>query len=146
MKKRDKKAALAEIGAKFGALFKGNEEADMHLPEWILGFGLVLIVGAAVIVILSAAALKALLIGVVMLIGGVLAILCFRNQKIFITSEETFVYRTFLGNCRTYRFDEIEKLVQNRDSLTLFVRGEKVHIESSAVLRERLVKLIEERL
>lgn len=146
MKKSLKKAAVSEIGGRFSGLFKGTEESDMHLPDWILGFGLVLIVAAVVIVILGAAAVKALLIGAALLIGGVLAVLCYRNQKIFVTSDETFEYRTFMGNVRSYRFDEIEKLMRNKDSMTLFVRGEKVHIESSAVLSDRLVKLIQDRL
>lgn len=137
---------MSGIGALFGSLFKADEESDMHLPDWILGFGLVLTIAAVIVAVAGAGAVKSLLIGGALLAGGILAMLCYRNQKIFVTSDEAFEYRTFTGNRRSYRFDEIEKLVRNRDSLTLFVRGEKVHIESSAVLSDRLVKLIQDQL
>ena len=47
------------------------------------------------------------------------------------------------GKTRTYSFSDIQGLRRNQDSLTLFVAGEKVHIESIAVLSERLVERID---
>jgi hypothetical protein len=43
------------------------------------------------------------------------------------------------GNTRTYHFSDIQALRKNQDSMTLYVAGEKVHIESMAVLSQRLV-------
>ena len=57
-------------------------------------------------------------------------------------SDEEFQYSTFLGNKKIYRFDQITALRKNRDSLTLFLGKNKVHIESSAVMSDRLKALI----
>ena len=85
---------------------------------------------------------KMLVIAPILLIGGLAAMLCYRNQKLFMTSEDAFEYRTMFGSVRAYRFEDIEKIVRNRDSMTMFVRGDKVHIESSAILSQRLVDRI----
>ncbi len=50
------------------------------------------------------------------------------------------------GQTRTYYFSDITGLRRNSDSMTLFVGNEKVHIESMAVLSERLVNGINEAL
>ena len=47
------------------------------------------------------------------------------------------------GKTRTYSFSDIQGLRRNQDSLTLFVTNEKVHIESMAILSERLVERID---
>ena len=47
------------------------------------------------------------------------------------------------GKTRTYSFSDIQGLRRNQDSLTLFVANEKVHIESMAILSERLVERID---
>ena len=39
-------------------------------------------------------------------------------------------------------FSDIEWLRKNNDSLTLFVAGEKVHIESMAILSDRFIELV----
>jgi hypothetical protein len=77
---------------------------------------------------------------------GVMALLCWRNQKIVVISGSQFEYTTMFGQTRTYRFSDITGLRRNQDSMTLFVGNEKVHIESMAVLSERLVNGINEAL
>ena len=72
------------------------------------------------------------------------ALLCWRNQTIHIVDEETFVYTTFLGNAKVYKFADITKLVRNKDSYTLYVGNEKVHIDGMAILSKRLVEKINE--
>ena len=72
------------------------------------------------------------------------ALLCWRNQTIHIVDEETFVYTTFLGNSKVYKFADITKLVRNKDSYTLYVGNEKVHIDGMAILSKRLVEKINE--
>ncbi|MBQ5712079.1 MAG: hypothetical protein IIV61_05660 [Oscillospiraceae bacterium] len=57
-------------------------------------------------------------------------------------SEDRFTYTTMFGNTHTYSFSDIQGLRKNQDSMTLFVAGHKVHIESMAILSERLVTLI----
>ena len=73
---------------------------------------------------------------------GILELLCWRNQSIHIISEEQFTYTTMFGNTYTYSFSDIQGLRKNQDSMTLFVAGKKVHIESMAVLSQRLVDKI----
>jgi len=46
------------------------------------------------------------------------------------------------GNTRTYAFSDIQGLRRNQDSLTLFVAGEKIHIESMAIISDRLASAI----
>jgi hypothetical protein len=46
------------------------------------------------------------------------------------------------GNTRTYNFCDIKGLLRNQDSMTMLVGNDKVHIESMAVLSERLVDSI----
>ena len=71
---------------------------------------------------------------------GVALLLCWKNQTIRIISEEQFVYKTMFGREHTYNFADIQGLRPNKDSVTLFVAGEKVHMESMAVLSENLVR------
>ena len=73
---------------------------------------------------------------------GIAAALCWKNQKIRILDEETFVYTTMFGRKKIYRFEDIIALKRNRDSFTLIMKGGKVHIESTAILSDRLIEKI----
>jgi len=118
--------------------------ADMYLPDRLLAMALILLGGgtgcaiAAVIRFDTGLAVFAAL-GI---LGGIAALLCWRNQSIHILSDEQFTYTTMFGNTYTYAFADIEWLRRNRDSMTLFVAGKKVHMESMAVLSPRLVELV----
>ena len=57
-------------------------------------------------------------------------------------SDEQFTYTTMFGNTYTYRFADIQGLRKNKDSMTVFVAGKKVHMESMAIFSDRLVDLI----
>ena len=144
IKKTLLKVGMSGVGRLFGGLFRKNEESDMHLPDWILGFSFALIAAAIVLGVggVSSMNVKMLVFAPILLVGGLAAMLCYRNQKIFMTSDDTFEYRTMFGSVRAYRFEDIEKIVRNRDSMTMFVRGEKVHIESGAILSQPLVDRI----
>ena len=134
---------LKTIGVLFEKMIGIDEkarEADMHLPGRMLGMALAsllavfLLIGRYIFVkeimyLILAAGFLFIFIGIT---------LCYRNQRIYILSEEEFQYSTFLGNKKVYRFDQIKALRKNHDSLTLFVADGKVHIESSAVLSDRL--------
>jgi hypothetical protein len=118
--------------------------ADMFLPARLLAMALVLLaagVALAVFTIISFSA-GATVAAVICIVLGIFALLCWKNQCIHVISEEQFTYTTMFGNTRTYSFADIQGLRRNQDSLTLFVAGEKVHIESMAVLSQRLVDLI----
>ena len=73
---------------------------------------------------------------------GIIALLCWKNQAIHVISDTHFTYTTMFGNTTTYSFADIQGLRKNQDSMTLFVAGKKVHIESMAVLSDRLVDRI----
>ena len=77
---------------------------------------------------------------------GIAAFVCWKNQKIFVVSEEVFIYRTFLGKDYEYRFSQIQRAVQNTDSITLILDTGKVHIESMAILSDRLIQRIDREL
>ena len=115
--------------------------ADMYLPERLLAMALIFLAGGtacAVYAILTYTvwAIVCAVLGIGM---GVVALLCWRNQSIHVISDEQFTYTTMFGNTRTYHFSDIQALRKNQDSMTLYVAGEKVHIESMAVLSQRLV-------
>ncbi len=124
-----------------GTTFSDDQpRADMCLPVKILAMSLMLTVfgiglGILAIVKLSLAAAIAT---VVFLPFGIISFLCWRNQTIHIISDDLFVYRTFLGNERLYRFDQINGFVRHHDSGTLYVKNEKVHMERCAHLTKRL--------
>lgn len=118
--------------------------ADMYLPERLLAMALIGLGGGtacAVFAVMSHAtwAIVCAVLGIGL---GILALLCWKNQSIHIISEEQFTYTTMFGNTYTYSFSDIQGLRKNQDSMTLFVAGKKVHIESMAILSERLVNKI----
>ena len=122
----------------------GEPRADMFLPDRLLAMSIVFLAGGIVSIALAIINSVTWVLGVVICFAfGIAALLCWKNQTIHILSEEQFTYTTMFGNVRTYSFSDIQGLRRNQDSLTLFVAGEKVHIESMAILSERLVERID---
>ena len=60
--------------------------------------------------------------------------------------NDTFEYTTFLGNKKVYSFNEINGIRYNNDSMTLFIGDGKVHIESTAIITERLAERVNKQL
>ena len=118
--------------------------ADMYLPDRLLAMSLVLLGGGTGCGIAAAFHFDISLVAFAGLgvLSGIAALLCWKNQSIRVLSDERFAYTTMFGNTYTYNFSDIEWLRRNRDSMTLFVAGKKVHMESMAVLSDRLVELI----
>ena len=123
------------------------EKADMYLPVKIAAFGLALILGGFVLVgiyIVNKLTI-ALILSIFCFVMAPIAFLCYKNQRIYILSDEEFEYSTMFGKKTVYKFSNIKSLRQNQDSMTLFIDDgnvHKVHIESSAILSERLINLI----
>jgi hypothetical protein len=128
----------------FGIVNNGDEpRADMFLPDRLLAMSVIFVVGGLVSLILAITSSLTWLIGVIICFAfGIAALLCWKNQSIHIISDEQFTYTTMFGKVRTYSFSDIQGLRRNQDSLTLFVANEKVHIESMAIISERLVERI----
>lgn len=139
-----------KILVKLGELILGEAysedepRADMFLPLWLLAFAIVMLVAGVAVGVYAAVELSVgAVVGAVVCLGlGIMALLCWKNQSIVVLSDESFEYSTFLGNKKEYRFQDITGLKQNNDSMTLFVGDEKVHIESCALLTDRLIELI----
>ncbi len=127
-----------------GMTDSGDEpRADMFLPDRLLAMSIVFLAGVIVSIVLAITNSVTWVLGVVICFAfGIAALLCWKNQCIHIISDEQFTYTTMFGNTRTYSFSDIQGLRKNQDSLTLFVAGKKVHIESMAILSERLVECI----
>jgi len=128
---------------------RGEDEkpADMFLPDRLLSMALIFLAAGAVCLLCAVLKGHAILwyIGAfAALIMGAAAFLCWRNQKICIISEEAFTYTTMFGRTTTYRFDEIVALKKNHDSFTLIMKTGQVHIESMAILSDRLIRRIDE--
>ncbi len=138
---------ISLIFAKMIGVDEEARKADMHLPERMLGMSLAsllavfLLIGRYIfakdfIYLILAAAFLFIFIGI---------LLCYRNQRIYVLSDEEFQYSTMFGRKKIYKFKDIKLLRANRDSMTLFVQDEKlhkVHMEASAIVSERLVNLI----
>lgn len=128
-----------------GMTDSGDEpRADMFLPDRLLAMSIVFLAGGVVSIVLAITNSITWVLGIIICFAfGIAALLCWKNQSIHIISNEQFTYTTMFGKTRTYSFSDIQGLRRNQDSLTLFVAGEKVHIESMAVLSERLVERID---
>ncbi len=118
--------------------------ADMYLPDRLLAIAIVFLAGgtACTLFAIFKFAIWAVACAIFGLVFGFFALLCWKNQTIHVISEDRFTYTTMFGNTHTYSFSDIQGLRKNQDSMTLFVAGHKVHIESMAILSERLIKLI----
>ena len=115
---------------------------DLYLPIWICALGIVLILGALVFLYFG---LKNsyLFVGTALCLGlGIAAILCWKNQWIEVIDEHTFVYSTMFGKQTKYHTSQIVDLKQNPDSMTLVLDNGKVHIESCAIVSDRLIEMI----
>lgn len=123
---------------------KNKPRADMYLPDYVMGIGLVMFVIAMgfIVAFVFKHAVWMAAIAVCSILIGIAALMCWKNQMIRIISDEKFEYTTFLGNKYTYRFDEITKIRKNSDSLTVFVRDKKVHIENCAIISNELINAL----
>lgn len=141
---------LVKLVEKFlGSTYSEDQpRADMYLPERLLAMALVFLAGGTVfgVLFLLTKTLWMVLAAVGGLAFGIVALLCWKNQSIRMISDEEFEYTTFLGNTYRYAFKDITGLRKNQDSLTLFVGEKKVHIESMAIITERLVQRINQEL
>lgn len=132
-----------------GATYSEDQpRADMYLPERLLAMALVFLAGGTVfgVLFLLTKTLWMVLAAVCGLAFGIVALLCWKNQSIRMISDEEFEYTTFLGNTYRHAFKDITGLRKNQDSLTLFVGEKKVHIESMAIITERLAQRIDQEL
>ena len=118
--------------------------ADMYLPERALAMALIFLAGGTACAVFAVIthAVWTIVCGILGIGLGIAALLCWKNQSIRILSDDQFTYTTMFGNTYTYAFSDIQGLRKNQDSITLFVSGKKVHIESMAILSERLVSRI----
>ena len=118
--------------------------ADMFLPDRLVAMALVFLAGgiACAIVAVIQFAVWAVVCAVLGIVLGIFALLCWKNQAIRVISDTQFTYTNMFGKTRTYAFSDIRGLRKNQDSLTLFVANDKVHIESMAIISERLIELI----
>ena len=130
------------------AFMEEQKKSDMYLPVKLLAMSLVMTVLGLALAVFAVLNLH-LLAGVgalACIVLGIAAFVCWKNQKIFVVSEEVFIYRTFLGKDYEYRFSQIQRAVQNTDSITLILDTGKVHIESMAILSDRLIQRIDREL
>ena len=120
----------------------------MYMPDRLFGMSLIFVgICAGCITFLFFRFESFAVVGAVLgLVLGAASYLCWRNQCIRVISDKQFTYTTMFGNTYTYNFSDIQGLRRNNDSLTLYVDGKKVHIESMAILSDRLVDLINEAL
>lgn len=122
--------------------------ADMFMPIKLLAFSVLLLMGGIAACVYAAINFSwgAVVVAVLAFILGCAAVLCWKNQTIRVLSDEEFEYSTFLGRKTVYRFSDIKFIKRNNDSMTMYVGNGKVHIESMAILTDRLVACINQQL
>lgn len=130
------------------AVSDDEPRADMFLPVKVLSLAPVMLIAGVVFAVIATikGTIALAVLTPICIILGVAALLCWRNQKIVMLSDDEFEYSTFLGKKTVYRFDEIKMLRRNKDSMTLYVGDGKVHMESSAIFTERLLERINRQL
>ncbi len=150
MKYRTVIALVAAFAAVFG--YVGNKIArkhprqeDMHLPERQLGLGIGAIGGGLAPIVYGVIQqdyVLPMIFGAVLIVFGIAALLCWKNQTIVMLDEERFVYSTMFGNKREYRFADIADMTGSKDRNLVMKDGSKVFIESSTEMSERLAAAI----
>ena len=104
------------VEALLGVSSREERRADMYLPNFVLALGLVLCAGgtAMAIAFFFTQNTALLIFGILALVIGIVALLCWKNQSIKILSEHEFSYTTFLGNTKVYRFRDISGLPRKK--------------------------------
>ena len=126
----------------------GEQRADMFLPIKLLAFSVVLVMAGIALGVyaLFSGAMGAAAGAVIALILGIAACLCWKNQKITVLNDDEFAYSSMFAKKTVYRFSDIRMIRRNNDSMTIFVGNGKVHIESMAILSDRLIERINQQL
>lgn len=137
---------LVKVFEKLFGMTDSSDEprADMFMPYRLLAMSAIFLAGgsACALFAIFKFAIWAVICAILGIVLGIFALLCWKNQTIHIISDEQFTYTTMFGNTRTYSFSDIQGLRRNQDSMTLFVAGKKIHIESMAIISDRLAKAI----
>ena len=122
--------------------------ADMYLSTKALAMSIAALLAGigAIVYYFLVGGIYAMVMGPVLLVVGIGLFLCWKNQTITIIDEETFEYKTFLGNKKVIAFADITDLRKNQDSLTLYAGTTKIQIESMTIMTTRLKDKINEAL
>ena len=144
---QDETQNTGEAGGKLLGVTANDDQprADMYLPERLLAMAVIFLALGIACGVLAVFKFTIWAVGVAAfgIIFGIFALLCWKNQCIHVVSDEQFTYTTMFGNTYTYSFSDIQGLRKNQNSLTLFVANKKVHIESMAILTDRLIERID---
>lgn len=128
--------------------YNSSSRADMYLPLWLLFFGCSLCILGCYCLLCGVLKYEpnAVITALICLLIGLSAILCWKNQKIYMISQSEFEYVTWLGNRYRYTFEDVSSIAWGwrGDHWTLFVANRKVHIESTAIISKRLFNRINE--
>lgn len=130
-------------------LVDDKSRADMFLPAWMFTVGLFcLVFGIIMGIVFVALQISVLLIvlAAALVLVGVAEIMCWKNQTIHMLPNDSFEYSTLFGKKTIYCFDEIKGIKNGNDSITLFVGEGKVHIDSIAIVSQRLFQRINKQL
>lgn len=85
-------------------LVDDKPRADMFLPAWLFSMGVFcLMFGtiAGVVIVALHIPVLLLLLDIGLVVMGVVALMCWKNQTIHMLSDDLFEYRTFLGKKRS---------------------------------------------
>ena len=84
-----------------------HKDKDMYLPVWVLGLGIVFLVGALICMVLTFTISIFSLIGFVICMGfGIAAVLCWKNQWAIMGDNNSFVCSTMFRNKKQYLFTD----------------------------------------
>ena len=110
----------------------------VHIPRWLFFFGMaVYIAGAAVcIAMLAVGKFFVAIPGVGCMLFGAAAMLCQLDQKVVSAGEGIYIYSTMFGKKKHFSADDRIGMRYNSDSVTVFLKNGKIHIESLAQISD----------
>ena len=97
---------IADIFSRLLGIDEEAEKADMHLSTRALGLALSAFVAFFVLIAryITTDEWFYIVLGVGFLLIFLGILLCYKNQRIYVISDEEFIYSTMFGNKKTYRF------------------------------------------
>lgn len=113
-------------------------ECVVYMPKWMFFFGMAMYVIGAVFLIVLCAEKKwfQAIPGIGFMIFGAIAMACQLNQRAVKLTDGTYVYSTMFGKKKHFSADDRIGMRYNSDSVTVFLKNGKIHIESLAQISD----------
>jgi hypothetical protein len=143
-----KKDFFEKIIDKLLRISETDRKADMQAPRKVAVFGIAMVLSGIFLAVIAILSLtwSMLFFAFFSFVSAAVAFLSYKFCRIFVLSDTEFQYTTFLGKKKIYKFEHIRWVKSNYDSRVIVLVDGKIHIESNAILSERLKVLFNKEL